>query len=183
MHAVQEFRGTFAIPPFDRGAARAAPSRAAQRARMRRYRIEEVEPRIFAATEEEIVAERRKPEHALYTRLHPGTGPVAAVFRNHEWGPETLPDYCRWVRLRVLLRCPAGCPVCPSVDGTAEHILGAHAAPRLWSGAELLAADPLRLLRTDLPAPELRRNIRLVGQTLRGHHDWRWLQRQAPAAP
>ena len=54
--------------------------------------------------------------------------------------------------------------------------LGTHAAPRVWQGEELRCGDPLRLLRTDAPADELRRNIRLVGQVLRGHHDWRWLR-------
>ena len=34
-----------------------------------------------------------------------------------------------------------------------------------------------------LPAAELRRNIRLGGQTLRNHRDWRWLKQPAPAAP
>ena len=38
------------------------------------------------------------------------------------------------------------------------------------------AGDPLYPLRTDLPADELRRNIRAVGQTLRGGKDWRWLR-------
>ena len=35
MHAVQEIRDGFAIPPFDRGAALRTPSRAAKRARLR----------------------------------------------------------------------------------------------------------------------------------------------------
>ena len=86
MHAVQEIRDGFAIPPFDRGAALRAPSRAAKRARLRQYRLEVVEPRIFAATEEEIANERQKPQNSLYTRLHPGRGPVAAVLKNNEWG-------------------------------------------------------------------------------------------------
>ena len=71
-----------------------------------------------------------------------GRGPVAGALKDNEWGPETLADYRRWVRLRVLLRCPAGCPVCPGVGGTAEHILTAHAAPRIWQGDAIRAADP-----------------------------------------
>ena len=179
MHAVQEIRDGFAIPPFDRGAALRAPSRAAKRARLRQYRLDKVEPRIFAATEEEIANEHQEPQSSLYIRLHLRRGPVAAVLKNHESGAETSVDYRRWVRLRVLLRFPAGCRPCPSVDGTAEQILSAQAAPRLWSGGELRAVDLFRLLRTALPAEELRRDIRVVGQTFRGNHDWRWLRKRA----
>lgn len=183
MYAVEELRAGYGLPQFDRAAARRAPSRAARRARLRQYRTEVVEPRMFEDTEAEIRAERQKPAHALYNRLHPGRGPVAGVLQGNEWGPETLGDYKRWVRLRILLRCPSGCPACTSVDGTAEHILRAHAAPKVWQGEELDRADPFRLLRTDTPTAELRRNIRVVGQVLRGGQDWKWLGAAPPPHP
>ena len=118
---------------------------------------------------------------------------MANVLEGHEWGPETLQDYRRWTRLRLLLKWPGKCPYCGAEDPSAEHILEAHARPLLPPEATEAAdgVGALTLLRTDLAASALRRNIRLVGQILRGGRDWRWLhpppglpgEKQAAAEP
>ena len=106
-----------------------------------------------------------------------GIGPAAGVLEGHGWGLHTLGDYKRWACLRLLMRCPAGCPRCGGLDGTAEHLLAAHAVPRLAGGLPENPLGPLRLLRADLPADLLRRNIRLVGQVVHGRQNWQWLKR------
>ena len=55
-----------------------------------------------------------------------------------------------------------------------------HCAPRLPAEYTKGALGALVLLQTSRPAKELRRNIRLVGQTLRGGEEWGWLQTQKP---
>ena len=100
------------------------------------------------------------------------------MLEGHEWGPETMQDYRRWTRLRLLLRWPGTCPCCGIEEPAAEHILETHARPLLppeaTEGPDSLGA--LTLLRTDLAWGVLRRNIRIVGQVLRGGRDWRWLK-------
>ena len=84
--------------------------------------------------------------------------------------------YKVWVRLRLTLRCEGGCPVCGSADGTAEHIL-THGASRIPEGVPESPLGPLWLLKTNLEAAKLRRNIRLVGQLLLAPDSrWDWLQ-------
>ena len=87
--------------------------------------------------------------------------------------------YKVWVRLRLTLRCEGGCPVCGSADGTAEHIL-THGASRILEGVPESPLGPLWLLKTNLEATKLRRNIRLVGQLLLAPDSrWDWLQEAA----
>ena len=119
--AVAALRERYGVPPFARAQAQRAPSRAAVRERLKRYRKKEVEPRVWAEAEEEVARERAKPANALYNLLHPGAGPVAHVLEGHEWGPATLQDYRRWARMRVLLdKWPQRCPVCGAEGATAE---------------------------------------------------------------
>ena len=61
------------------------------------------------------------------------------------------------------------------MDGSALHILEAHCAPRLPASATSGPLGALALLQTSKPPWELRRNIRLVGQTLKGGQNWDWL--------
>ena len=82
--------------------------------------------------------------------------------------------------MRVVMWHPRGCPVCASMNGSALHILEEHCAPRLPAEYTKGALGALVLLQTSRPAKELRRNIRLVGQTLRGGGEWGWLQTQKP---
>ena len=96
------------------------------------------------------------------------------MLQGHNWGVHTLGDYKRWSVLRLTLRCADGCPVCGGVDGTAGHLLGEHAAPRVPEGIPETLRRPLWILRTDPPAAVLRRDIRLVGQLIHGRSDWRW---------
>jgi hypothetical protein len=173
---VRALRGKYQIPAFDREAARGAPSADAVRARLSKFRKEKVEPRIFEEAEEEIARERARPENTLYSMLHPGRGPVADVLEGHEWGMQTLSDYRAWSRLRMFLRVPGACPVCGNEDGSAEHILGAHAVPRFPLPEADDGEGMLWYLRTDLAAAVMRRNIRLVGQLLRNGADWGWLR-------
>ena len=87
--------------------------------------------------------------------------------------------YKVWVRLRLTLRCEGGCPVCGSADGTAEHIL-THGASRIPEGVPESPLGPLWLLKTNLEATKLRRNIRLVGQLILAPDSrWDWLQEAA----
>ena len=180
-HAVAELREKFQVPPFDRAAARLAPSKEARRARLRKYGKEIVEPRVFKRTQQEVAEERRKTENTLYCELHPGRGPVASTLDGHGWGPETMADYRRWARLRLLMRVSGQCPECGALDHTAVHILG-HVHARLWAAGAKAPEQVTHLLRTDVPAGELRRNVRAVGQTLRGGADWRWLEAKPPPA-
>ena len=154
-----DLRRLYAIPAFDRAAARKAPSRSAARERLKKYRKECVEPRVFAEAEREVARERAAPSNALYGVLHPSWGPVAEAVENHEWGPCTLDDYRAWSRLRVMQHWRTACPVCGGEGPTAEHILGEHATPRLPLPAEDSGDGALWYLRTDLPPATLRRNI------------------------
>ena len=61
------------------------------------------------------------------------------------------------------------------MDGSALHILEAHCAPRLPASATSEPRGALALLQTSKPPRALRRNIRLVGQTLRGGQNRDWL--------
>ena len=138
-----------------------------------------MEPALFSATEAEIARELANPRHSTYAALHPGRGPVVGVLQGHGWGPSTLMYYKVWVRLRLTLRCEGGCPVCGSADGTAEHIL-THGASRIPEGVPESPLGPLWLLKTNLEAAKLRRNIRLVGQLLLAPDSrWDWLQEAA----
>ena len=64
--AVAALRERYGVPPFARDQARLAPSRAAVRERLKRYRKMEVEPRLWAEAEKEVARERAKPANALY---------------------------------------------------------------------------------------------------------------------
>jgi hypothetical protein len=178
--AVNELRERFGVPPFDRVAAQAASSGDAQKARMRRYRKTIVEPLVFGLTEDEMAEARRRPGQEAYAKLHPGRGPVAGVLKGHGWGPDTMPDYRRWARLRLVMRVHGRCPECDALDGTAEHIL-AHTMDRVRAAGHRVPAEALDFLRTDVPADQLRRHVRAVGQTLRGGQDWKWLSPRPPA--
>ena len=169
----------FEVPPADRSRIAAADTAGGRRHRLRRYRKEVVEPALFSATEAEIARELANPRHSTYAALHPGRGPVVGVLQGHGWGPATLMYYKVWVRLRLTLRCEGGCPVCGSADGTAEHIL-THGASRIPEGVPKSPLGPLWLLKTNLEAAKLRRNIRLVGQLLLAPDSrWDWLQEAA----
>ena len=169
-------RERYGVLPFARAQAQRAPSRAAVRERLKRYRKKEVEPRVWAEAEEEVARERAKPANALYNLLHPGAGPVAHVLEGHEWGPATLQDYRRWARMRVLLdKWPQSCPVCGAEGATAAHILGEHAVPVAPLPSEAVRGGVLWYLRTDVGPADLRRNIRLVGQLLRNGTNWGWV--------
>ena len=60
------------------------------------------------------------------------------------------------------------------MDSSALHILEAHCAPRLPDSATSGPLGALALRQTSKLPDELRRNIRLVGQTLRGGQNWDW---------
>ena len=88
----------------------AAMPKGARKYRLREYRKRSVEPAVHARTMEELERERRDPRNATYVALHPGYGPAAGVLEGHGWGLHTLGDCKRWACLRLLMRCPAGCP-------------------------------------------------------------------------
>ena len=175
LRAVQRLRERYNIPKRQVAPGEESKSKAAMRYRLERYRVEQVEPRVYKEAEEEILKERAKPGNAVYAALHPGRDSVAAALKGNGWGHQTVADYRRWAALRLVLWHPRGCPVCHIMDGSAVHILEAHCAPRLPDSATSGPLGALALLQTSKPPDELRRNIRVVGQTLRGGQNWDWL--------
>ena len=95
-HAVQKVRERYAVPPRQglEGGSGATPG--AIRYHLKKYHVEEVEPRVFAEAERELQQERSKPDNALYNALHPGQQGVAELLQGHGWGPRTISDYKKW---------------------------------------------------------------------------------------
>ena len=67
--AVQELRDRYAIPPRGGAGAREGATPGAIRYQLRKYRCEEVEPRVYRETEEELRQERDKAQ-LLHDFLH-----------------------------------------------------------------------------------------------------------------
>ena len=150
-----ELKEQFQVPPFDRAAARLAPSKESRRTRLRKDRKEVVDPRVFKRTQQEVAEERRKMGNMLYFELRPGRGPVASTPDGHGWGPQTLADYHRSARRRLLMRVEGLRPECGGLDHTACHIVG-HVHARLREAGAKAFELVLHLLRMDAPAGEPR---------------------------